>query len=117
MITIDFTYQTVTPESAEHGDFDEHGFILPGMWKFPTKYDNDGKLIDNYTRVAWERGNLAGFIDFARSLGITANADADWFYSVDPDIDYQTGSETQYAMHIDGATPSTINRIARLLNA
>ena len=106
MITIDFTYQTVTPESAKHGDFDSHGFITSGHWK----YD-----VDNYERQQWKLGDLASFIDFARSLGICTNEGADWFYSVDDDINYRTGETTQYAMHIDGVTASTYNRIARLI--
>lgn len=104
MITIDFTFQTVTPESAEHGDFDSHGFITPGMWK----YD-----VDTYEREQWKLGDLAGLISFAQSLGISFDGDS--FYSVDPDIDYRTGEDTTYGMHIDGASVATVARIGRLL--
>ena len=109
MITIDFTFQTVTPESAEHGDFDSHGFILPGMWKFS---------VDDYDeRNEWKQGDLAGLISFAQSLGIELHPDSDWAYSIDPDINYATGEETQYAMHISGCTESSKQRIYRLLTA
>ena len=105
MITIDFTYQTVTEESAQHGDFDSHGFIIPGMWKFDA---------DDYDkRQQWNPGDLSSFIDFAQSLGIIF--DGDNFYSVDPDIDYATGEHTTYGMHIAGASPFTIGRIGQLL--
>ena len=105
MITIDFTYQTVTPESAEHGDFDSHGFITQGHWKFD---------VDDYEeRNQWKLGDLAGLIDFARSLGIYYDGDS--FYSVDPDINYGTGEDTTYGMHIDGASPYTVARIGALL--
>ena len=77
------------------------------MWKF----DVD----DYYERQQWKVGTLGSFISFAQSLGITSSEGADWFYSVDPDINYSTGEETSYAMHIDGATPATMDRIARLL--
>ncbi len=108
MITVDFTYQTVTPESAEHGGFDSHGFIEPGMWKHD---------VDDYERNEWERGDLAGLVSFARSLGIQQHPDADLFYSADYTVtDYCTGESTQYAMHIAGATPATVQRIARLLS-
>ena len=106
MITIDFTYQTVTPESAEHGDFDSSGFITPGMWKYE---------VSNYDRVEYERGDLAGLIDFARSLGIMSDGDS--FYSVDPDENYQTGESTTYGMHIDGMTAASEARIHSLLGA
>lgn len=104
MITIDFTFQTVTPESAEHGDFDSHGFITPGMWKFD---------VDDYERNIWKRGDLAGLVSFAQSLGITSDGDS--LYSIDPDIDYTTGESTTYGMHISGCSASTEARIHRLL--
>jgi hypothetical protein len=107
MITIDFTYQTVTPESAEHGDESESGFILPGMWKYP--------VLAEYSRQEWKPGTLAQFVSFAQSLGICTCEGCDWLYSVDPDIDYQTGEETTYSMHIDGCTDASRERIYRLL--
>ncbi|MFM1566061.1 MAG: hypothetical protein ACKJRP_03965 [SAR86 cluster bacterium] len=106
MITIDFTYDTVTPESAENGDVAECGFITPGFWRYPN--------IEDYERKQWAIGDLAYLIDFAKYLGITF--DGHDFYSVDPDINYRTGEETRYGMHIDGVTPATEARIARLLD-
>ena len=106
MITIDFTYETVSPESAENGDIESSGYITPGMWK----YD-----VEDYARNIWQPGNLAGLISFAQSLGICTNAGCSWFYSVDPDVDYLTGEDTFYAMHVSGASDATMARIARLL--
>ena len=124
MITIDFTYGTVTPESAEIGDVAESGFITPGGWKYPDIEDYQRRALnslklslktsDNYERKQWAIGDLAYLIDFARSLGITC--DGDNFYSVDPDMDFRTGEITYYEMHIDGVTPATVERIARLLD-
>ena len=107
MITIDFTYQTVTPESAEYGDTSETGFITPGMWKYTD--------IEDYERQQWNPGDLAGIIQFAQSLGISSCEGCDWLYSVDPDENYQTGESTTYAMHIDGCTEASRARIYRLL--
>lgn len=107
MITVDFTFQTVTSESAEHGDFDSTGFILPGRWKFD---------VNDYECQQWKLGDLAGLIAFAQELGIQSHPDADWFYSIDPDINYETGEETTYAMHIAGVSVATYKRIARLLD-
>ena len=103
MITIDFTFQTVTEESAQHGDFDSHGFITPGYWK----YD-----VDDYDRNQWNPGDLSGLINFANELGIYS--DGDNFYSVDPDINYATGESTTYGMHITGCSGATLNRIHTL---
>jgi len=104
MITIDFTFQTVTPESAECGDFDSHGFITPGHCKYSAEqYDE---------RQQWKQGDLAHYVQFAQELGIQS----DGLCSVDSDIDYRSGEETTHSMHIEGATPSTQARIARLLD-
>ena len=107
MITIDFTYQTVSPESSEQGDYSETGFILPGMWKFPD--------IDDYSRQEWNPGDLASIISFAQSLGINSGEGCDWLYSVDPDENYQTGESTTYSMHVAGCTDSSRERIYRIL--
>ena len=106
MITIDFCYQTVTPESAEHGDFDSHGFITPGYWK----YD-----VDNYERNQWKLGDLSGLVSFAQSLGICDDSGSDWIQSVDGDINYSTGESTTYSMHISGCSDYTKKRIHALL--
>ena len=76
------------------------------MWKFD---------VDHYDeRNVWKLGDLAGLIDFARSLGIYFDGDS--FYSVDPDINYRTGEDTTYGMHISGVSPATYARIGRLLS-
>jgi hypothetical protein len=35
MMKFKVTYQTVTPESAEHGDFADSGFVTPGGGHYP----------------------------------------------------------------------------------
>jgi len=97
-----FTYETITPESAEYGDAEERGFIDPGHWKYqPENYDGPN---------IWRPGDLSHYIRFAQELNITKDG-----YSVDPDRDYNNGSEIHYAMHVEGCTPSTRQRIYRLL--
>ena len=105
MITIDFTYQTTTEESAEFGDYDSSGFITPGMWKYPDLY--------NYDRNEWKIGDLSALISFAQELGIHSENDS--LYSDDPDINYATGEETTYGMHLAGMTAATEKRIHNLL--
>ena len=103
MITINFTYEIITPESAEYGDFAEAGFITPGFWKYSA---------DDYERNTWKLGDLKGLISFAESLGIISDGDS--FYSVDPDCNYATGEETFYGMHIAGVTDATLSRLHKL---
>lgn len=104
MITIDFTYEVITPESAKHGDFAEAGFYLGG-WKF---------AVEDYERQVWCPMTLREFMTAAQQLGCTY-WNGSWFESVDPDENYATGESTFYAMHIKGCTPSTLNRIIRYL--
>ena len=111
-----FCYQTVTPESAEQGDSTETGWILPGMWKFALQ-DEDGyhtDVLDEAIAGEFKLNDLAEVIDFAESLGIHVLEDES-FASVDPDMDYETGADTYYSLHIEGVSPSTYNRIVNLL--
>ena len=34
------TYETVIPESAEHGDNSDTGYVMPGQWKYSTRDDS-----------------------------------------------------------------------------
>jgi len=103
MITIDFTYEIITHESAEHGDFSESGFITAGHWTFDA---------DDYDRQEWKIGDLKSFVSFAQSLGIYSDGDS--LRSVDADENYKTGEQTFYAMHIAGCTPATLARIHKI---
>lgn len=110
MITIVFIYETITPESAEENDFAELGFIESGHWKYPAD--------DNYIRPEWKPGELSSFIRFAEELGLVFKphrTGTEYPCSLDPDRNYQDGSETSYSMHVEGCTESSKQRIYRLL--
>jgi hypothetical protein len=112
-----FTYQTVTQESAERGDYSEHGWVLPGMWKYALQ-DEDGyheNVLDEAKRGEFDLTGLGEIVSFAQSLGVCTGEGADWFYSVDDDMDYETGERTQYCLHLEGVTPATETRILRLI--
>ena len=117
MLKVNFTYQTVTPESAAIGDVAEHGWIMPGMWEYPLQDDSGHheSVLDQAQKGDFDITDLAEAINFAESLGIYYDS-GNWLDSVDPDIDYQSGEETTYSMHIEGVTPSTYNRIVAYLN-
>jgi len=113
---ITFCYSVVTPESAAEGDTAEHGWIMPGMWKYPLE-DSEGyheDTLEDAKHGDFDLEDLEDAIRFAESLGICSD-DGSGFYSVDPDIDYQTGGETTYSMHVEGVTDATYQRIARLI--
>ena len=113
---VSFTYEVITPESAGYGEAAEHGWIMPGHWEYPLQ-DDDGyhrEVIDQAQRGDFDITDLSEAVSFAQSLGICCDTGG-WLESIDPDRDYTTGAETRYAMHIEGVTPSTANRIARLV--
>lgn len=116
MITFAFTYETITPESAEHGDFDDHGFYVDG-WHYSMTHDEivkDSRENPEAYRAQWEIGLLRDTLETAHRLGIYEDC-GNWFSSVDPDIDYASGEEKFYSLHVDGVTPATETRIARAL--
>ena len=112
-------YQTVTSESSEHDDFADHGYFNHGGWGFSLNDENvmeDIKENPDLYVIPLKRGELRGLIDQVQSLGIAYHGDFDWAYSIGPDIDYRTGEEKTYSFHISDITPSTHNRIMRLLS-
>jgi hypothetical protein len=114
MITACFTYQKVTPESAENGDVSEHGFYQPGGWFYPLT-DSGHKLNkQDYQTVLMTPGELKDLLREAERHGIFEDSGR-WFSSVDPQQDFRTGEETYFSLHFDGITQSTYKRISRVL--
>ena len=114
-----FCYDIVTTESAEIGDTAEHGWILPGMWTFPL-YDDDGHhndVLDQAQAGDFDIDDLGEAIRFAESLGISEDCGTCFSTSDSQIRDYSTDEHWSYSMHIDGVTPSTYRRIARLLRS
>ena len=72
-------------------------------------------------RSKWQAGVLREAIEQAQLHGICEASDSyigtgTWFSSVDPDCNYQTGEDTMYSLHVQGATRATMKRIHALLN-
>lgn len=99
------TYDIVTPESAEQGDVAERGFCSPGGWK----HDDVAEL------SLREALSAAGFRSTSR-YGAGFEDGGSSFYTVDPDLDYRTGEDTQYAIHPPpGITQASYRRVSRIL--
>lgn len=97
------TYETVTPESAEHGDAAEHGWIINGQGSRVTLGD-----------CFWALRN-AGAIGCHVEASEYPVREPRWltFYKVNED--YATGAETSWSLHFpETATAATRRRIARL---
>jgi hypothetical protein len=104
------TYEVVTPESAEHGDFAEIGFVTPGG--FQHSIESDGAM------DAARNNEFAFDLRSAvRTLGCVENAGR-WFVEADGRDNYRDGSNTRYSLHPpQNITPSSYGRLCRLLKA
>ena len=102
------TYYIMTPESAEEGDFDQTGFVLPGGWNIPI----DEALADI---EADYRMTLREALDLAQPDEDCGN----WFAETTTDrCDYASGAYEQRSIHPDrDITPSSYRRIKKLINA
>jgi hypothetical protein len=102
------TYEVVTPESAEHGDTAENGYLMPGGWRQPVEtveMDRDREALEFNLRSAV---NYLGCVEDAGS----------WFVEADGRDNYRDGSNTRYSLHPPkNITPSSYGRLARLLKA
>ena len=105
--SIVFCYTTVTPESAENGDFEDTGFTDSGRNRLtsPVEFINSDDM-----------GSLYDAVRLGIDLGIS-----EWvgncFESESSIIDYSIGEEISYSMHIKGFSPGELSHIKRILKA
>jgi hypothetical protein len=104
------TGERVTPESAEHGDAEERGWVDP-RWSTRVFHDsrNDAGSV---LSVSLDDPDLEEQVRDALDTHLGAfedNGDGT-FYGVDGEDDYETGAHYSYALHFvrksfDGVTP------------
>jgi hypothetical protein len=95
------TYDVVTPESAEEGDFAESGWVYePTVMTLREAFD--------------EIANLGGFEPSEWPMPVTGTHLT--LYQIDGNTDYRTGAETREALHIAGR-PGPMKRLRQLLKA
>ena len=94
------TYQTVTPESAEQGDYADQGWEdEEGESMLPDEYEiEDGvTAVDKAVRFLLDKGgNEPSSSHF--NTGV-------WYSTPDPDRNYRTGEEKYYSFHLKGFSP------------
>ena len=95
MFTVTFTADVVTPESAEHGDYDRSGWIDP-KWSKTVIYD-EYKDVTHF--VFDDREAAEAFI--LETIGDADSYDGYTWYAADSDDDYVTGENWSYAAHIE----------------
>lgn len=96
------TYQVVTPESAEQGDYDDQGF----------EYENNE--FDTLWDMA-EEIRSAGATELSSGGGGHAADPHDWYLTVDGEKDYRTGSETTYSFHPNDLTSEEASELQKLV--
>lgn len=98
------TYEIVTPESAEHGDTEECGFVAYGGWRVSLE---ESKACADAIEL-----DLRGALDLC-------NPDCDcgaWFSESDGREDYRTGERETRSLHPPrNITAASYGRLRRLL--
>ena len=118
MPTISYTYDVVTPESAEQGDTADHGFCEPGGWEYSLLDPATEADVDAHPECYWvpvSKRSVREGIAAACDWGCVEDNGDGSFYSVDPDVDYSTGESRSHAVHFNGFTPATLGRISRAI--
>ena len=101
------TYEIVTPESAEHGDAAERGFVGPYGLQF--ELDTNGPTLRDDCAMC-----LREAIDHMSAVEDCGQ----WFAECDGRTNYKTGAETRYSFHPPrDITAASYGRLARLLKA
>jgi len=105
------TYDIVTPESAEHGDYAEIGYVLPGGWHYDIETvmaNRDREPIGSYDMSLGEALSLIGCVEH----------DGHCYSETDGRVDYKTGAETRYTLHLpENITNASRKRVHRLLKS
>ena len=109
------TYDVTTPESAEHGDVAESGFVAANdsLVELPSGCHGTaaGQIKDSCGLRLRDAIELMGCVE-------SGGPGESSFYECDGRQNYRTGAETRYAMHCpDHATAASLARIRRLLVA
>ena len=99
------TYDIVTEESAEIGDFEEAGFI-----------SEDSTLRDAISDLFETRTSHCGGVEYV-AANCSSREDASWI-SVGNGMEFKTGARESRSLHIpDHITPASRARLCRLLGA
>lgn len=104
------TYQIVTPESAEQGDYAESGWEdEEGESVEPDEFDDEGTtVVDKAVKWLLDKGAIEAS---------SSSFHSDVWYTSAEDINYSTGSFTTYNFHLRGFTPEEQEAVFDVFNA
>jgi len=117
------TYTVTTRESAEHGDYAESGWYMPGDREYPLE-DSEGRheSVLSEARAGDFDLEIDEAIREAQNLGavheIEINGSKVRAYSVDPPNDrayFERGEERYYTVHVEAGTPLRAQLVAAAL--
>lgn len=127
------TFETVTPESAEDGDFADHGWVAPNEYNVSLRRGGS-RAYDKRVRMAqrgrydWTIGDAVRFI-LGKAEYVQSEVDVDlhtwepgraWVVSVTVERtaeDESSAESVGYGMRITGLSQGTADRLERLLIA
>lgn len=93
------TYEIVTPESAEYGDAEEHGWLSPGGWRTD------------------DRPPPISLREAVQLVGLCEDSGR-WLTEVDGRENYQTGAVERRSLHPPhNISAASYTRIARIFGA
>ena len=100
------TYEIVTPESAEYGEAEETGFVMPGEWR-----------TDIETALNYSGESYGMTLREALNLCSPSEDCGRWFAETGEDrCDYATGAIEQRSIHPPrNITPESYRRLKRLM--
>lgn len=120
-ISVRFTYETLNPDSTIEAEYSSSGYCDEFGRVITDNTEESANIPDEDVEQWSELGDLEYLIRRAIDLGIHEPNDSRigshcWFSSVDPDVDYSTGEETYYSLHIRGLSDSEMQGIANILD-
>ncbi len=105
------TYQVVTPESAEQGDYADQGWEdEDGESMVPDEYDveEEKTAVDKAVEFLTDKGGLEPSSSHFNT-GV-------WYSTIDPERDFHSGEEKYYSFHLKGFTPEEEAQIFEKIN-
>jgi hypothetical protein len=131
-IKVTITYDTTTPESAEHGEFADHGFYGRGGWKFSIADDNyqarvakDGhaKAFKDMQPDAECFDSVESAVDYIQSDGPfeasdSAIGEGTWLTQISPLEDrdfFEKGESTRLSYHVKCDDPTVVKEVISAL--